>query len=606
VTIPPAERLPPAIVLLGPRATATAGAIAGALGGGERWAPACAACAADARFTKVADALRELFLAGRPIVALCAAGIVVRALAPVLADKRREPPVVVVAEDGSAVVPLLGGHRGANALARRIAAALGARAAVTTASDAAFGLALDTPPPGWRLADPRMVAPFTATLLEGRGARLVVEAGDPAWLRAGDLPLDEAGPLELYLTHRALPPAAGRLVLHPPVLALGVGAERGAPAQALIDLARATLAAHGLAPEAVACVVSLDLKAAEPAVHALAADLDVPARFLGVAALLAETARLASPSEAVLRATGCWGVAEGAALAAAGPAGTLIVPKTAGARVTCAVALAPDGIDPGTAGHARGRVAVVGLGPGAPADRTRRAETAIRAAEDVVGYRLYLDLAADLTGGAAIHAFELGQEEARCRHALDLAAAGRSVALLASGDPGIYAMASLVAELVATAGRADWQRVALEVVPGVSAMQAAAAAVGAPLGHDFAVLSLSDLLTPWPLIERRIEAAAAADLVLALYNPVSARRRDGLAVAKAILLHHRGAATPVVLARNLGRPGERVRAVRLVDLAVDDADMLTVLIVGSSATRAVDAVDGVARVYTPRGYPVRP
>ena len=290
-----------------------------ALPGSERHAPACAACEAEVRFTKVADHLRELFSQGRPIVGICASGILIRALAPLLTDKRREPPVLAIAEDGSAVVPLLGGHHGANALARAIAAALGVPAAITTAGDLRLGVALDEPPAGWRLADPRAAKSSTATMLEGAAVRLTVEAGDAAWLRDGELPVDPAAALEILVTHRAVAADAGRLVLHPPVLAIGVGTERGAPPEALVDLVRTTLAEAGLAEKAVACVASIDLKADEPAVHALATALDVPARFLGADRLLEETDRLTARSEIVFRETGCWGVAEGAALAAAGP-----------------------------------------------------------------------------------------------------------------------------------------------------------------------------------------------------------------------------------------------------------------------------------------------
>ncbi len=390
------------------------------------------------------------------------------------------------------------------------------------------------------------------------------------------------------------------------MLALGIGAERGAPAEALIELARTALGEAGLAAEAVACIASIDLKAAEPAVHALAANLGVPARFLDAARLLEETDRLSVRSEIVFRETGCWGVAEGAALAAAGPGSRLLVQKRRGERVTCAIALAAGTIDPGAVGRPQGTLALVGIGPGAPGWRTREAEAVLREAEDVVGYGLYLDLAADLLGGAEQHRFPLGAEQERCRKALDLAASGRRVALVSSGDPGIYAMAALVLELIDREERTDWSRVALSVCPGISALQAAAARLGAPLGHDFCAISLSDLLTPWTVIERRLRAAAEGDFVVALYNPVSARRREGLERAKEILLAERPAATPVILARNLGRADERCRVTSLEALGVDEVDMLTLVLVGSSTTRRLASLAGPDRVYTPRGYPVRP
>ena len=172
---------------------------------------------------------------------------------------------------------------------------------------------------------------------------------------------------------------------------------------------------------------------------------------------------------------------------------------------------------------------------------------------------------------------------------------------MCSGDAGIYALATLVFELIDREDRPEWRRLELAVVPGVSALQAAAARAGAPVNHDFCTISLSDLLTPWPTIEQRLAAAAEADFVVCLYNPVSNRRRDQLARARDILLAARPADTPVVLARNLGRPGETVEIIPLAELGPERADMLTMIIIGNSETRRVTA-GGRERVYTPRGY----
>lgn len=559
---------------------------------------------ADLLFDGTAAALRARFAEGRPIVGLCAAGILIRALAPLLADKRDEPPVVALAEDGGAVVPLLGGHRGANHLARRIAEALGIDAAVTTAGDRRFGLALDAPPAGWVLANPEDHKAFAAALLGGSKVRLTADRPehDPDWLSASDLPFDEEGALEILVTEQAEPGSAERLVYHPRTLALGVGCERGCAAGELIALVRDRLRDAGLAPQAVAGVFSLDLKADEAAVHALAEDLAVPARFFGAAALEAQAPRLANPSEAVFREVGVHGVAEGAALAAAGEAGALVLPKAKSTRATCALARASSPLDAASIGAAQGRLLVIGTGPGSEAWRTPEAQAAVAAASDLVGYRLYLDLLGPALAGKTRHDFDLGEEEARVRHALALAAEGRTVALVSSGDPGIYAMASLVFEVLETCERPDWQRVRVEVSPGISALQAAAARVGAPLGHDFCTISLSDLMTPWPAIEKRLAAAAEGDFVVALYNPVSQRRRHQLERARDILLRHRPADTPVVLARRLGRPGEEVTVVDLAALTPDQVDMLTLVLIGASTTRRVPRRDGGLWVYTPRGY----
>jgi cobalt-precorrin 5A hydrolase/precorrin-3B C17-methyltransferase len=592
-----------ALIVLGPSALPLARRLRDAIPGAAIHGLRKRVVEADVAFEAAAPHIAALFAAGTPVVGLCAAGILIRAVAPLLADKRVEPPVVAVAEDGSSIVPLLGGHHGANALAQRIAAVSGGQVAVTTASDVALGFPLDEPPQGWRVANPERAKPVAAALLAGEPVALRVEAGDAGWLTASGARFVAESPLTIRVTDRRPFSDETALILHPPILALGVGCERGCDPAELATLVETTLAEAGLATGAVALVASLDLKLDEAAVHALATRLEIPARFFTAAELAAETPRLANPSEAVFRETGCWGVAEGAALAAAGPDGSLIVPKRKSARATCAVARSAAAIDPARTGRKRGTLAIVGIGPGEPLWRTPEATAAIAGASDIVGYGLYLDLLGPLLAGKRRHESGLGAEAERARRALDLAAAGHDVALVSSGDAGIYGLATLVFELLDREPGAAWRRVAVSVVPGVSALQAAAARAGAPLGHDFCAISLSDLLTPWPAIERRLRAAAEADFVVALYNPRSERRSDQLGEARRILLEHRPPTTPVVIARNLGRAGEQVAITTLAELDERQVDMLTLVLVGSSATRLVDGVGG--RLYTPRGYGAR-
>ncbi|HEY8873776.1 MAG TPA: precorrin-3B C(17)-methyltransferase [Stellaceae bacterium] len=595
-----------AVVVLGPGGAALGRLVCDLLPGarlyGPRSRPGARADDYDEVYDRVMALFAELFAAGRPIVGLCASGILIRALAPLIDDKREEPPVVALAEDGSVAVPLLGGHIGANALARALAAALGCVAAITTAGDLRLGIALDETPPGWRIANPERIKPIAAALLAGEPVALVEEAAKALWLRAGSVRWDAAAKHQIIVTDRALPADGDALVLHPPVLALGIGCERTCPAEEIAALAHETLAEAGLAAGAVAAIVSVELKSDEPGIHALALSLGVPARFFAASRLLVETPRLTRRSEAAFRATGCWGVAEGAALAAAGPGSELVVPRKQSRRATCAIARAPSAIDAGGIGRARGRLALVGIGPGDPAWRTPEAGALIDGAEDIVGYRLYLDLLGRAITGKRRHDSAIGAEEERARLALDLAAAGGSVALVSSGDPGIYGLAALVFELIDREARRDWSAVDIVVAPGVSAMQAAAARVGAPLGHDFCVVSLSDLLTPWEVIRARIEAAARADFVVALYNPRSARRPGRLAEAARVIAAHRPPETPVVIARNLGRAGETQRILRLDELpeAAAAADMLSLVLVGSSRTRLLPG--DKPRLYTPRGY----
>lgn len=594
---------PVAVVVLTAAGAKLAARIARALPGAELHGRAGRIAKAEIVFADTATHLRALFRAGVPIVGICAAGILVRALAPFIKNKGDEPPVIAVAADGSVVVPILGGHRGANRLAARIASVLGIKAAITTAGDAALGIAIDEPPGGWRVANPAAAKPIAAALLAGRPVAVEVDDGFAApWIDDLRAAVAGRGRAAAKIRVTAATATKGRaLVIHPPVLALGIGCERGADGKELIGLVRRALKKANLAPESVACVASLDLKSDEPAVHALAESLGVPARFFFAAELEEQAPRLASPSDVVFRAVGTHGVAEGAALAAVGKKGRLVVAKTKSKRATCAIAVSPVPLDAAHIGRPRGSLHVVGIGPGAADWRTPEASRAIAAATDLVGYGPYLDLLGDAARGKARHAGTLGAEEARVRLALDLAAQGRAVALICSGDAGVYGLATLVLELMEREGRADWNRVELAVVPGLSALLAAAARAGAPLGHDFCAISLSDLLTPWAMIKARISAAAAADFVVALYNPASERRRDQLAAARDILAAARPPATPVVLARNLGRPGEEVAITTLAQFDPARVDMLTLVLVGNSTTR-VAAHGGRAWVHTPRGY----
>lgn len=546
-------------------------------------------------FPNALDHVRMLFLAGTPIIGVCASGILIRAVAPVLADKTAEPPLVSISDDGAVVVPLLGGHRGANRLAAKIADELQATAAVTTAGDVALGVALDEPPLGYRLANPDNAKDVMATLLSGGGATV---SGDAPWL--ADLPKGDAVAIACTIE-----PSEADLVFHPQRATLGVGCARNCAPEELAELVRKTMAEANLAAGAIKAIYTLDLKADEPAVHALSRELNLPVRVFDAAMLERETSRLENPSDVVFAEVGTHGVSEAAALAGAGAAATLMAAKQKTKSATCAIALAPDPITE-LRGRARGKLSIIGIGPGQHSWRTPEASHLISQAEELVGYGLYIDLLGPLAYGKQRSDFPLGGEEDRCRYALERAGEGRNVALICSGDAGIYAMGALVFELLDRGpdqmGVSDAaRRVEIVSTPGVSALQGAAARAGAPLGHDFCAISLSDLLTPREDIIKRLHAAAEGDFVIAFYNPVSMRRRTLLAEARDILLQHRPANTPVMLASSLGRPEEHVRYRRLDELEVDEVDMLTVVLIGSSHSKLAQLGEG-PRMYTPRGY----
>lgn len=558
---------------------------------------------ADAFFANALDHARDLFAAGIPVVGVCASGILIRAVAPLLADKTSEPPVISVSDDGGVVVPLLGGHRGANRLASQIAQALGAVAAVTTAGDVALGVALDEPPAGWRLVNPGDAKDAMVILLSGAGARVAgPDAHDAAWLHG--LPQGDGLRITCAMGHQ---PDLGpdHIQFAPQRVTLGLGCARDCPPAEMSELVAHVMAEAKIVPEAIHSINTIGLKADEPAIIAVSDDFSVPLRLFDADVLEAETSRLINPSEVVFAEVGTHGVSEAACLAQAGPSAVLRVPKRKTERATAALAMVPQVLTE-LKGRPRGRLSVVGIGPGQAAWRTPEVSRLVSEAEELVGYGLYIDLLGPLAVGKERSDFPLGGEEERCRYALEQAGKGKNVALVCSGDAGIYAMAALVFELLDRGpdqmGVTDAAR-RVEVVcsPGVSALQGAAARAGAPLGHDFCAISLSDLLTPRADIVKRLKAAAEGDFVIAFYNPVSMRRRTLLAEAREILLQHRPADTPVMLASSLGRPEEHIRYRRLDQLEVDEVDMLTVVLVGSSHSRLAQLGEG-PRMYTPRGY----
>jgi cobalt-precorrin 5A hydrolase / precorrin-3B C17-methyltransferase len=558
---------------------------------------------ADVFFANALDHTRDLFAAGVPVVGVCASGILIRAVASLLNDKTAEPPVISVADDGSVVVPLLGGHRGANRLAQTIADGLGATAAVTTAGDVALGVALDEPPTGWVLENPQNAKAAMAALLSGGGATLSGSAKDAAtWLV--DLPEGDA--VQIICSVEIVDEMSDTtLVFRPQTVTLGVGASRNCPPAELAELVQGVMGDNNIAAAAIKAIYTADLKADEPAVLELAKSLGRPLRVFTASELDALTPRCATSSDVVFAEIGSHGVAENAALAGGGQEATLIAPKRKSAMGTAALAIAPAPIQD-LEGRARGRLSIVGIGPGQATWRTPEVSKLVQEAEELVGYGLYIDLLGPLAAGKERSDFPLGGEEDRCRFALEQAGKGKNVALVCSGDAGIYAMGALVFELLdrsaAEMGVSEAaRRVDVLCSPGVSALQGAAARAGAPLGHDFCAISLSDLLTPREDIVKRLHAAAEGDFVIAFYNPVSMRRRTLLAEARDILLKHRPADTPVMLASSLGRPEEYIRYRKLSELEVDEVDMLTVVLVGSSHSRLAQLGEG-PRMFTPRGY----
>lgn len=238
---------------------------------------------------------------------------------------------------------------------------------------------------------------------------------------------------------------------------------------------------------------------------------------------------------------------------------------------------------------------MVGIGPGHESGLTQEARQALEQAEVIAGYHTYLELVPNLIADKEVIGSGMMQEVERCEAAVEQAKAGKRVAVISSGDPGIYGMAGLVLELVVKLPEAVRPKV--KIIPGVSAVGSAAAVLGAPLMHDFAVISMSDLMTPWELIEKRVRAAAEADFVIAIYNPKSIRRTEQIEKVREIVLQHRPAATPVGVVRSVSRPDQEVVISTLDQFTREKIDMFTTVIIGNSQTFRSGNF-----MITPRGY----
>lgn len=542
-----------AIVILGQGALATAQRLKAGMPGAVIHGLSGRVNGADVEYAEFGPALRDLYAQDIPIVVLCAAGIVIRALVPVLQNKRTEPPVLAVAEDGSAVVPLLGGLRGVNALARQLAELVECAPAITTSGEIRFNLTLEHPPAGYAIANPRDAKKFMSDLLAGETVRI---DGEAPWLDQTRIAHDPNGRLRLLVTAKAHVPAPDELVFHPQVYVVAATGEWSRIPE--------ILAQAKIAPLSVAYV-------------ALPEDapvrLDFPTRLV--------------PGHLDAKAMIDAAIAHPVAI-------------LGGGSVVVGQALIPHSVTP--IGHPRGRLTVVGLGPGSAECMTPAVKTAISQAQHIIGYFPYVEMAGPFRPDQILHASDNRVEMDRAKLAFSLASQGDKVVVVSSGDPGVFAMATAVIEALHQADDPIWHGVELIVQPGISAANAAAALAGAPLGHDFCVISLSDNLKPWEVVEKRLELATQADLVMAFYNPISKARPWQLGRALDIIRAGKRAETVVVLGRNVGRPGQTLTVTTLGELTPEQVDMRTVVIIGSSITQTFALPQGGSWTYTPRWY----
>ncbi|CAN7596625.1 precorrin-3B C(17)-methyltransferase [Pseudomonas brassicacearum subsp. neoaurantiaca] len=560
----------PAIVILGPGSLATARRIQQRYPDALIHGLAARVEGVDRQYLEFGATLRELYQLNTPIIALCAAGIVIRTLAPLLLEKGAEPPVLAVAEDGSAVVPLLGGLGGVNVMARDIAATLQVAPAITTSGELRFGTCLLNPPSGYSLGDLEQGKRFVSDLLAGEPVRI---EGAAPWLDQAQLPQDPQARRTIHVGHAERDASTHELLIYPRSVAVVVSAE----VADLPGAIRAALQQAKVALQSLACLVAADTLMASVALREAALELGVALRFVVMTGDAATLARSSVPAVNILSVTD-----------------------------NLAIAVAAQPLEVAQIGRPRGRLAVIGLGPGAAELMVPAVKAELARATDVLGYETYVRMAGPFRDDQVLHCTDNREEMQRARHAFELAAQGRSVIVVSSGDPGVFAMAAAVLEALHESSDPAWHQVDLEILPGVSASLATAAQAGAPLGHDFCVMSLSDNLKPWSIIEKRLDLAAEADLALAFYNPISRARPWQLGRALEIVGQHRTPETPVVLGRDIGRPGQTLRVTTLGQLTAEQVDMRTMVLIGSSTTCVFPRASGGNWVYTPRWYGLKP
>ncbi len=528
-----------------------------------------------------AQSLAAAFAECSQVIAFLATGAVIRLVAPLLKDKHTDPAIVCVDEGRRFVVSLIGGHGGgANALAEQVAAVLDAKPIITTASDAVGITALDQL--GWPIEGD--AAGISRAMLDGEPISVSSEGIWPIPpLPENAVTEPTSGSNQLLITDRLVDSRPGLAVLRPPSLVIGVGASRGVSADEVLELIDSLLADAQLSICSVRHLATIDVKADEAGLIEAAKRRGWALHTYPATALAA--VMVPNPSERVRTEVGTASVAEASAIFGGG---TLLVGKSKSHRDIPMSTAAIARHDP------RGRLAIVGLGPGARDLLTQRAKEELRRASVVVGLDQYVEQINDLLRpGTRLLATSLGNEEERAKSAITEAKKGYAVALIGSGDAGVYGMASPALEEYD--GTFD-----IVGVPGITAATAAASLLGAPMGHDHCSISLSDLHTPWAIIEKRVKAMAEGDFVVSFYNPRSKGRDWQLDSALAQLALHRPPTTPVGLVRAASRSGENVTLTTLGELITSGTaavDMFTLVLVGNSSSRIV-----AGQMVTPRGY----
>jgi cobalt-precorrin 5A hydrolase/precorrin-3B C17-methyltransferase len=579
--------------------------------GGDLYLPARLAATVEGAFIyepPLTSLVKTIFHQYTHFIFVTSTGIAVRCISPLLRDKRSDPGVIVIDEKGENVIALIGGHqRNVNRMVQEITARIGGNAVITTASDLHGITSLDTwvRDRGWLCCNEEMFPEIIRALIEGEDIGVYQEAGEEIQPLATISPtrihrfssLEEAisSPVEKIIVVSDRRPRTDVqhllkriLWLVPKSLVVGIGCRKGVGREEIESAIRLCFREEGLFEESIFAVATLNIKRSEEGLLDFARRRDLPALFFSPQDLEGVISPSA-PHPTTTKITGISPVCEKAAIKACSD-GRLIVPKKTFGKVTVAVARG----NPVCGRNGKGKIYLVGTGPGAEDLLSIRAIKALQASSVVIGYSKYLEQLGRLIEGKRIITGGMGEERKRAVLALSLASQGNTVCLVSGGDPGIYGMASYLGEIISEdGGRENFE---METVPGIPAFCAAAAELGFPLSGDFAVISLSDYCVDWAIIEQRLEAAAKSGMVIILYNPTSSRRRECLAKAARVLLRHRGVKTPVGMARNVTREGKEIAYLELGDLVDFQADMNCLFIVGNTESRITPS-----GMYTPRG-----
>lgn len=573
-------------------------------------------------FENTAECFRHVFLNYDTIIAVMASGIVVRMIAPLLNHKAADPAVIVCDVAGKHAISLLSGHLGgANAMTVRLAQAIGADPVITTASDSLGLSAVDTIAQrlGCTLENFDTAKELTRRIIDGeRIAVIGAPSNTELPKKVVNLPINPElfnedaaysntkavreqlmqnydGLILITFNRRIVDTGIPTSILVKKDITAGIGCKKNTPEDVLRSQIEKALSIANIHPLSVRTLATIALKKHEPAICSAAAYYHAELTIVPDEAVR-HCAHRFDGSDFVLKTTGLPAVSEPCGFIASNSGDCVLsVIKEQGTTISLWKNNPQRNI--------MKEIFVVGLGPGLPEYMTEAARTALADSDVITGYKTYMNLIKELpeVQNKELLVSGMRSETDRCNEALDLAENGKSVSIVSSGDPGLYGMAGLMLELAEARKKDKGTEYNIQVIPGITAAGAAAASLGAPMMHDTCLISLSDLLTPWEKIEKRLHMAGEGDFVVCLYNPKSHERPHNLEKAQRILLQYKAPTTPVGIVRNAKRNDERIIITTLDMLSEHPVDMLTTVVIGNSQT--VISSDG-SKIITPRGYTV--